>query len=58
MDKGDVASVRDRDAKRVCAESEDRHRPTRGVAGGRSRDGLAYEHSNAQEKNSAAFEKF
>ena len=42
----------------VCAESEDRRRPTRGVAGGRSRDGLAYEHSNAHERNSAAFEKF
>ena len=58
IDKGDVASGRDRDAQRVCAESEDRRRPARGVAGGRSRDGLAYEHSNAQEKNSAAFEKF
>ena len=58
MDKGNVASGRDRDAQRVYAESEDRRRPTRGVAGGRSRDGLAYEHSNAKEKNSAAFEKF
>ena len=57
MDKGDVASGSYRDAQRVCAESEDRRRPTRGVAGGRSRDGLAYEHSNAHERNSAACEK-
>ena len=58
MDMGDMVSGRDWDTQRVCAKSEDRRQPTRGVAGGRSQDGLAYEHSNAQEKNSAAFEKF